>query len=514
VADTTAPAVQVPDPIVLEATQSGGAVATFAATWTDAVDVGGDADCVPPSGSLFDITTTQVTCSHTDRSGNTGSANFNVTVQDTTPPTIEVPEPFTAEATGPDGALVTYVALKHDVVDGTAAASCSPASGTVFPLDGTTVECNATDAHGNAAAPAQFLVTVVDTTPPTLTVPSGVQAEATGPAGAAVTYTATAVDLVDGSVAPVCLPASGSTFALGITEVGCYAIDRHGNATATQRFNVRVVDTTPPTLTVPASFSVEATGPDGAIATYVASAHDLVDGDLAPVCSRDSGARFPLGATTVTCNVADARGNAAAQKSFTVTVVDTTAPSLHGLVDVAVPATGQSQAVVNYTLPTATDIVDTSVEVSCVPPPGWTFPMQATTVQCSATDRAGNTARGSFKVTVSYRFGGFLQPIDNGVVNSVKAGSAIPVKFSLGGNQGTQIFAAGSPSSASMSCSATAPTDEVELTVTAGASTLQYDAGSDQYTYVWKTDKSWLGCRQLRVTLKDGSVQTAVFKFR
>ena len=46
-------------------------------------------------------------------------------------------------------------------------------------------------------------------------------AEATGPGGAVVTFTATATDTVDGSITPVCTPASGSTFALGPTTVTC-----------------------------------------------------------------------------------------------------------------------------------------------------------------------------------------------------------------------------------------------------------------------------------------------------
>jgi hypothetical protein len=50
--------------------------------------------------------------------------------------------------------------------------------------------------------------------------------------------------------------------------------------------------------------------------------------------------------------------------------------------------------------------------------------------------------------------------------------------------------------------------------VTAGSSSLSYDATTDQYVYVWKTDKAWANtCRQLMVTLDDGSVHTAEFKF-
>ena len=50
---------------------------------------------------------------------------------------------------------------------------------------------------------------------------------------------------------------------------------------------------------------------------------------------------------------------------------------------------------------------------------------------------------------------------------------------------------------------------------TAGNSTLAYDASSDTYQYVWKTDSSWAGtCRQLVVQLNDGSLHTAYFRFR
>ena len=131
-----------------------------------------------------------------------------------------------------------------------------------------------------------------------------------------------------------------------------------------------------------------------------------------------------------------------------ITVDDTTAPVLAFHADVTATATGNSSANVSYTLPTATDIVDGSDSVTCVPASGSSFAVGSTTVNCSATDHAGNTGHGSFKVTVSYPFTGFFRPVDNlPTVNVVKAGSAIPVKFSLGGDQGLNIFAANSPAS-------------------------------------------------------------------
>ena len=130
---------------------------------------------------------------------------------------------------------------------------------------------------------------------------------------------------------------------------------------------------------------------------------------------------------------------------------------------------------------------------------------------------AAGFAQGSAYVFVSaHNFSGFFPPVDNPpTVNVVKAGRAIPVKFSLGGNKGLDIFAAGFPVSGQMACSDGGPLSDIEETVTAGGSSLSYDAATDTYTYVWKTENSWAGtCRGLIVRLNDGSDHVALFKFR
>jgi hypothetical protein len=97
----------------------------------------------------------------------------------------------------------------------------------------------------------------------------------------------------------------------------------------------------------------------------------------------------------------------------------------------------------------------------------------------------------------------------------MKAGAAVPVKFSLGSNLGLGVFAAGYPKSAVVACgSSSTPTDAVEETVSAGSSKLSYDPTTNQYSYVWKTDKAWAGtCRQLILRFGDGSEQRANFQF-
>lgn len=113
-----------------------------------------------------------------------------------------------------------------------------------------------------------------------------------------------------------------------------------------------------------------------------------------------------------------------------------------------------------------------------------------------------------------FKFTGFKSPVDNPpILNTVKAGSAIPVKFSLNGDQGLNIMAQGYPVSQPIACDTNALADTVEETVTAGSSSLSYDTVADQYVYVWKTDKAWGGtCRQLTVKLSDGGVYAALFR--
>jgi hypothetical protein len=110
---------------------------------------------------------------------------------------------------------------------------------------------------------------------------------------------------------------------------------------------------------------------------------------------------------------------------------------------------------------------------------------------------------------VSYTFAGFFAPVRNPpFFNTAKAGSSIPVKFSLGGNQGINIFAAGYPKSQQITPCNTSGA------ASATAGTLSYDPVSDRYTYLWKTDKAWpMTCRKLIVRLSDNSDHVAYFNF-
>jgi hypothetical protein len=123
---------------------------------------------------------------------------------------------------------------------------------------------------------------------------------------------------------------------------------------------------------------------------------------------------------------------------------------------------------------------------------------------------------GAPRDTFAYDFSGFFPPVDNlPALNVENAGRTIPVKFSLSGDQGLDIFAEGYPKSQVIPCDSTALTNGTESTRPPGRSGLSYDSKEGQYTYGWKTERGWAGsCRQLVVKLKDGSFHRANFRFR
>jgi hypothetical protein len=146
-----------------------------------------------------------------------------------------------------------------------------------------------------------------------------------------------------------------------------------------------------------------------------------------------------------------------------------------------------------------------------------------TTVPPTATPTATQTATAtptwtptSTPTTFLYNFSGFFQPVDNvPTLNVINAGKGVSVKFSLGGDQGMNILAAGYPVSQPIACDGVLPLDTIEQTVTASSSSLSYDPVTATYIYKWKTERAWAGtCRQLVVKLSDGTEHMANFKFK
>jgi hypothetical protein len=217
------------------------------------------------------------------------------------------------------------------------------------------------------------------------------------------------------------------------------------------------------------------------------------------------------GSHTASGTVRDRAGNESAVGSLTVQV-DADAPSV-AVVCPSTPVLLGSTANAEWTAADA--------ESGLATPPSGSVALDTSSVGTksasapTAEDNVGHSAGAACVYSVVFDFSGFFRPVDNPpTLNVVKAGSGIPLKFSLRGDQGLDIVAFGYPASYGVDCNTSAPLDTVEQTVTAGASSLSYDAEVDQYVYVWKSDKAWAGtCRRLDVTLIDGTPHIAHFKF-
>jgi len=157
-----APAINVPDDMLVEATSPDGAVVTFFPTATDWNNDPLTVTCDPASDSTFPLGDTTVDCSATDAFDRTAEDSFTVTVQDTTAPVLSQPDNLSVVATSPSGAVVSYdLPAASDAVDENVSVSCDPPPGSLFPVGTTPVTCSAEDASGNEADPVGFTVTVL-----------------------------------------------------------------------------------------------------------------------------------------------------------------------------------------------------------------------------------------------------------------------------------------------------------------------------------------------------------------
>jgi hypothetical protein len=233
VADLTPPVLTLPDDF-----ETDDPVVTFEVSAVDNIDPDVTITCNRQSGSVFPTGIVTVTCEAYDDFLNHDSGSFTVIVHGGAP-VLTLPEDIVVEATSPAGANVSYTvtATENGVI------TCNPPSGSLFPFGPTTVTCTATNNVGSTSG--SFNVEVIDGGGPVLTLPDDIVAEATSAAGAVVTFTATAVDSVDGPVPVTCAPESGSTFPLGETVVTCTASDLQLHEVS-GTFTVTVRDTTAP----------------------------------------------------------------------------------------------------------------------------------------------------------------------------------------------------------------------------------------------------------------------------
>ena len=154
------PAMVVPAAVFAEAAGRDGATVKYDVTATTAKGTAADFRCDPPSGTLLPIGVTSVKCTAFGTNGFSITELFNITVGDTTPPTLALPRDMTEQAPSAGGAFVGYSAYGKDAIDGETVATCYPESGSLFPAGTTTVHCWSTDSSKNTSY-GTFVVTVL-----------------------------------------------------------------------------------------------------------------------------------------------------------------------------------------------------------------------------------------------------------------------------------------------------------------------------------------------------------------
>ena len=331
--------------------------------------------------------------------GTTGTTNVVTSTLDNMAPIITVPPDKTFEATGvltPLTARQIETATATDRVDPNPTITRIPTTSS-FRVGTTIITWTATDSSGNIATATQR-ITICDTTPPIIKVPADVSFTTdTSIVLTSADYgTANATDLVDSS-STITNNATTSFQAGETTTITWTATDSSGNsAQATQRITVVHSSLR---IFVPADITVEASEMHNTV--NIGNAHATHDTDTNITITNDAPPLFEAGTTTaITWTATDSIG-VTVTAIQTVTIQDTTDPIFGSTSDLDFVFEPDVSLVVNYDSPTATDSVDDSVDVTCVPASGTVFNEGRTRVTCTATDDSGNTVNTTFNVDVT-----------------------------------------------------------------------------------------------------------------
>jgi Ca2+-binding RTX toxin-like protein len=223
IVDTTAPSIAAPADITAEATsKSDNAITLETPAVSDNVSVASITNDAPEK---FPVGETTVTWTAKDQNENSQSISQKITLVDTVPPKFSKLNEIVLEATSVDSNHVSLmIPTVSDILDITSITNDSPDA---FPLGETTVTWTATDESGNTSTATQ-MVTIVDTTAPSITIPQNITIDAVALETPVLIGTATAIDLTDPS--PKITNNAPSIFPLGDTMVTWTVADKFGNS--------------------------------------------------------------------------------------------------------------------------------------------------------------------------------------------------------------------------------------------------------------------------------------------
>lgn len=417
--DSTAPSITAPADVTVTATSASTSVdsATLgSATVSDDIDASPSVSYSPQGP--FAVGTHTITWTATDSSGNTATDIQILTVSDTEAPTITAPANISTTATGSTTAVSLGTPVVNDKVDESPTAVADNTG--PFALGTHTITWTATDASSNSSTATQT-VTIEDPGAPTITAPADVTEEATDTLTVVDLGTATASDVIDGTL-------SVSADALPILAVGTHTVtwtatnSRGAASTATQQ--VTITDTTGAVITKPDDITVEAERSRTSVSIGTATASDLVDGDVEvdPV-NADLEAQYSVGTTSIVWTATDSAGNVTTATQ-TITVTDTTAPTVTAPADQTVEATATLTSVELGTA-TASDLVDSSLTATASDT--GPFALGTHTITWSTTDSSGNTGTATQTIIVQDTTAPAITTPDDITVEATSAGISVDV---------------------------------------------------------------------------------------
>jgi uncharacterized repeat protein (TIGR03803 family) len=268
-------------------------------------------------------------------------------------------------------------------------------------------------------------VSVLSPVPPVLTCQDMLYSADLGTNGAIVNYPIPVAADFCGGVTVVCNPPPGSFFPIGKlngpnfglggpTPVTCTAVDLQGTSrSCTFKMNI---DHIAPQFTARPTQITVSPNPNQCQALVDLSQYFQATGAPQPVLKYKynpapgqptfestpaNPTPFPVGTTTLYVFATNSVTLANGPFAFTVTVRETTPPTINCPANITAQSTGNAcSTVVNFTV-TAADSNCPNVTIVSDPPSGSAFPVGTTVVSSTATDASGNQSACTFTVTVT-----------------------------------------------------------------------------------------------------------------
>ena len=386
IVDTIAPSITAPESIIVEAISEQENVVVLENSIVE--DISQIDSVTNDAPEVFPLGETIVTWTAKDNAGNMATVQQEVSLVDTTVPSIALPSDIKVEAVSSDSNIIEIGdAIGSDIVEIDEITNDAPE---VFPLGETTVTWTATDTSGNSASDTQ-LVTVVDTTAPSIDNPASIVIEATGLHDNVVDL---GMIITDDNVGVLAIENDApEVFPLGETIVTWTATDTSGNSASDTQL-VTVVDTTAPNITQLEDITVDATS---ATSNQIELVLPTVDDAISDVTiTNDAPDVYPFGETIITWSAEDESGNL----SYTnqkIIVVDNSPPELEVSGDIIIDGTSLEN-IIEIDLPQISDIIDTQPIITNDAPEF--FPLGETMVTWTATDTSGNSISSTQLVSV------------------------------------------------------------------------------------------------------------------